>query len=244
MKLKRIILIIFVILISFIVYFYLSLPDIEYLKNKNPVTTALIKQRLAEAKKSGKSLKIRQKWVASREIPMLLKRAIRISEDANFYQHDGIDYFELQEAVKKNISKGKLSRGGSTITQQLAKNLYLSTRKSIFRKCREFFITKRLEKELSKNRIYHLYLNVIEFGPGIFGVEAAANYYYGRKVSGLNLEQIIRLTAVIPRPLSIHPNSKRKWLLWRCKWILRKLYLYRYISRNEYEYMLLRFERK
>jgi monofunctional biosynthetic peptidoglycan transglycosylase len=244
MKLKKIILIIFILLIIFIVWFYFSLPDVKYLKDHNPVTTALMKQRVYEQKKSGKSLKIRQKWLALRDIPLILQRTIRISEDANFYQHDGVDYFELQEAIKKNLTQKALSRGGSTITQQLAKNLFLSTQKSIFRKSKEFFITKSLEKELSKNRIFQLYLNVIEFGPGIFGIEAAANYYYKKSVSQLNLEQVIRLTAIIPRPLAIHPRSERRWLLWRCRWIAKKLYLYKYITSDEYQEMLLRFKYK
>ena len=99
------------------------------------------------------------------------------------------------------------------VSQQLAKNLYLSTDKSLWRKFKEYFITRELESTLSKNRIFHLYLNIIEFGRGIFGVEAASNYYFRKSVSDLSDEEIIRLTAVIPRPLSIRPDQNSKWIL-------------------------------
>ena len=171
----------------------------------------------------------------------MLKKTIRISEDANFYFHKGIDYDELKEAIKKNWEEGTFARGGSTITQQLAKNLYLSTKKSFFRKIEEYFIARRLEDNLSKNRIFELYLNVIEFGSGIFGVEAAARYYFGKNVADLNLEEIIRLTAIIPRPLSISANGKSRWLLWRCRWIAGKLLLYKYIDQATYAELMLKF---
>jgi len=218
-------------LISFI-WIYTTLPDISPLKNKNPESTAIIQQRINESASAGKKLKIRQKWIGFSKIPDLLKKSVRISEDAGFYLHEGVDLVELKEAFKKNWEEGTIVRGGSTITQQLAKNLYLSTSRSIFRKIHEFFITRRIEETLSKNRIFHLYLNIIEFGPGIFGVEAASRYYFGKSVSRLTPEEIIRLTAIIPRPLKIRPNGKSKWLLWKSCWISEKLYLYKYISRD------------
>jgi len=223
-----------VLFLAIFLWIYSTLPDVSYLKNENPVTTALIEQRRAEAKRIGKNFNKKQTWVRFQTIPDLLKKSIRISEDAGFFYHEGVDYHELQESIKDNLEEFKFARGGSTISQQLAKNLYLSTDKSILRKIKEYFITNQLENELSKNRIFHIYLNVIEFGPGIFGVEAAAKYYFKKSVSRLNLEEIVRLTAIIPQPLKIKANGKSKWLNWRCKWILRKLLLYKYINKSMY----------
>jgi monofunctional biosynthetic peptidoglycan transglycosylase len=148
---------------------------------------------------------------------------------------------ELKESIIKNWEKKEFVRGGSTITQQLAKNLYLSTDKTITRKIKEYFIAKRIEKKLSKNRIFHLYLNIIELGPGIFGVEAATRYYFSKSVSDINLEEIIRLTAIIPQPLIRRANQESRWLHWRCRWILGKLKLYKYIDESTYNYLLLCF---
>jgi monofunctional biosynthetic peptidoglycan transglycosylase len=229
---KIVLLILSIVFIIVLVYvlIQLSLPEVESLINTNPTTTALMKQREEEANKAGKKYRIRQYWVPFKGIPKLLKRTVRISEDANFYFHEGIDLDELEESIKKNWETGEFSRGASTITQQLAKNLYLSTDKSIWRKIKEFFITRELESTLSKNRIFHLYLNIIEFGRGIFGVGAASGYYFGKSVSDLNDEEIIRLTAVIPKPLSVRPDQDSKWILWRCRWITDKLLLYKYIE--------------
>ena len=140
----------------------------------------------------------------------------------------------MKAAIKKNWQKGEYVRGASTITQQLAKNIYLTTDKSIIRKIKEFLITRRLEKQLSKNRIFDLYLNVIEFGPGIFGVQAASRHYFGKDVSRLNLEEMVRLTAVIPKPLNETPIRNSSWVKWKAGWILDTLLRYKYISNAEY----------
>jgi membrane peptidoglycan carboxypeptidase len=137
---------------------------------------------------------------------------------------------------------GEYIRGASTITQQLAKNLYLSPRKTLWRKMRETLIAKRLESALGKNRIFHLYLNIIEFGSGIFGVQEAARYYFNKDIDHLNLEEIIRLTAIIPKPLKEDPRKNSKWLLWKCRWIINKLKLYEYISEDQYNLTIKRFE--
>jgi monofunctional biosynthetic peptidoglycan transglycosylase len=218
--------------------FQLSVPDVESLITTNPKTTSLMIQRKSEAEEAGKKLRIRQRWVPFKQIPKLFKKTVRISEDANFYFHEGIDLEEIEESIKKNWETGEFARGASTITQQLAKNLYLTTDKSIWRKIKEYFITRELESTLSKNRIFHLYLNIIEYGRGIFGVEAASRYYFGKSVSDLNDEEIIRLTAVIPKPLSVRPDQDNKWILWRCRWITNKLLLYKYIEPAEHDSLL------
>ncbi len=223
-----------VVLSFFTVYFFLSLPDVTYLKNKNPKTTALIEQRKKEARQKGKKLKIVQRWIGFDIFPNLLKQTVRISEDAAFYQHKGIDYYELKEALKKNLKTGKRARGGSTITQQLAKNLFLSTEKSYYRKLKELFIAKKLEKHLSKNRIFHLYLNVIELANGIFGVEAASEHYFKKPVDQLNLVEIVRLVSVIPKPLRVTPLSNSRYLKWRANLLLDRLKKYGYITDEQH----------
>ena len=219
-----------VLCIGFSLSIYLSLPDVTYLKNSNPKITALMQLRKEQTEAQGKKYNIRQNWVGFQTIPDLLKKAVRISEDASFYNHKGIDYEELKESIKKNFEKGSLVRGGSTITQQLAKNLFLSPEKSFLRKIQEYFIAKRLEDELSKDRIFNLYLNVIELGPGIFGVEAASQHYFNKSVRNLNLEEIVRLAAIIPRPLTVSPKKDSKWLKWKVEWIFQKMKLYKYID--------------
>ncbi len=216
-------------------YLYATLPDVEPLANSNPQTTSLIEQRKAEATEKGQRLRVRQTWVTYNRIPDLMKKAVRITEDASFFDHEGLDWHELQESIKANWEEGGFVRGASTITQQLAKNLYLSTEKSLWRKLKELLITMQLEKHLSKARIFHIYLNVIEFGPGVYGVQAASLYYFGKNVDDLNLEEIIRLTAVIPRPLSIRANGDSRWLKWKSRWILGKLKQYKYISAEQYD---------
>lgn len=220
----------------------LSLPDVKSLKTQNPKTTALIDQRLREARRDGAPFKRRQVWVSFESIPELLKDAVRVAEDARFYEHEGIDYEELQEAVRQNLEHGQIVRGASTITQQLAKNLFLSTERSYTRKVKEYLIARHLEQELSKNRIFHLYLNVIEFGPGVFGVEAAARHYFDKSAAQLNLEEIVRLTAVIPKPLSESPVRNSRWLNWRARWILSILKKTGHVRADQYQQTLVRFK--
>lgn len=219
-----------------IVLIYGSLPDVEILKTQNPKTTAFIEFRKKQARLNKKKIRIRQRWVGFRTIPKRLRQAVRISEDASFYKHEGVDFEELKEAIRRDIKDGRLSRGASTITQQLAKNLYLSEEKTFVRKIKEYLIARRLENALSKYRIYHLYLNVIEFGPGIFGIGAASSYYFKKHVSELALDEMVRLAAVIPRPLKVNPTRNRGWVKWKSNWILKKLKKYKYISEEEFEY--------
>ncbi len=224
------------------IYVYFSLPDVSGLETRNPKTTALINQRIREAQRSYKPYRIQHSWVSFDTIPQMFKDIIRISEDAGFYQHRGIDFTELKEAIKKNWEKGGYVRGGSTITQQLAKNLYLSTEKSVFRKINEYFIARHLEVNLSKHRIFNLYLNIIELGPGIFGVQAASRYYFNKNVSELNLEEMVRLAAIIPRPLKIDPRGEHQWLKWKARWIIDTLQRYNYIGPEEHQFAISQFK--
>ena len=230
------------IFLAMALYIYISLPDVRELETRNPESTALIDQRIRQAQKSYKNIEIQQHWVEFDTIPNLLKDAVRISEDAAFYQHRGIDFTELKAAIKKNWEKGKYVRGGSTITQQLAKNLYLSPHKSIMRKIKEYFIARRLESYLSKKRIFSLYLNIIELGPGIYGVQAASIFYFKKNVDDLDLEEIVRLTAVIPKPLKIDPRGESRWLKWKATWILDALKRYEVISQEQHQSEIRRFQ--
>jgi monofunctional biosynthetic peptidoglycan transglycosylase len=198
--------------------------------------------REAEAKKAGRAFSARREWIAFERIPDLLKRAVLVSEDAAFYEHKGVDYSELKAAIKQDWKEKRFVRGASTITQQLAKNLYLSTEKTLWRKLKEFWLARRLEKTLSKNRIFALYLNLIEFGPGIFGVQAAARSWFGKDAGDLTLEEMVRLTAVIPRPLRSDPRANDAWMRFKGRWIADTLQTVGAIGPDEHEALVRAFE--
>lgn len=229
----------FVIIIAVIFFMFLiQLPDVSMLKKSNPKLSAMMNQRIQEANKKNKKYKIKQKWVKINKIPKLLINSVVLTEDSSFYSHNGIDYYELKESIKKNFQSGKKARGGSTITQQLAKNLYLSTKKSYLRKINEFFIAKKLEKHLSKQRILEIYLNIIEFGRGIFGVEAASRHFFKKSVSELSLKEILRIVAVIPKPLRLSPLSNSSYMKWRVNLILKRLKNFKKINIETYNNLI------
>ena len=162
--------------------------------------------REREWRREGKKYRIRQKWVPLSRISPYLIKAVLIGEDDKFWKHEGFDYEAMEKALEKDIKAKKFKLGGSTISQQLAKNLYLSPAKNPIRKMREAIITWRIEKALSKKRILELYLNVVEWGPGgIFGIEAASRHYYGKPASDLGSEEAARLAAVLPNPRRYSP---------------------------------------
>ena len=155
-------------------YIWITLPDVRPLRKTNPTSTAFMRMRADEDRAAGRTPHASQRWVGYGEISPMLKRAVLVAEDAAFWQHDGVDYEEMRLALETDWSKGGFLRGASTITQQLAKNLYLSPSRNPARKLTELFIARRLEAELPKARIFEIYLNVIEWGDGIWGAEAAA----------------------------------------------------------------------
>jgi monofunctional glycosyltransferase len=196
---------------------------IAALKNGNPGPTALMKQRMDEAREEGNPLKITQRWIPLSKLPRHVVDAVIVAEDGTFFTHSGIDWFEVQESIEKNVKERRAARGASTITQQLAKNLYLSTSKDPVRKFKELIITLLLERELGKNRILELYLNVIEWGRGVFGIEAASQLYFGKSASALTLDETLRLVAVIPSPLRHRPDSDSRYVTRRKDIMLRRL---------------------
>jgi len=213
---------------------YFSVPDVEALKKENPSTTSFIEFRKQEAGMQGKKLRVRHKWVRLSDVPDLFQKSIIVAEDASFWIHEGIDWYEVRQSIKKNWEEGEIARGGSTITQQLAKNLYLSPEKTIYRKMREWFIAKELERTLNKNRILELYLNTIELGRGVFGIHAATQEYFQKQPWQLELWEVVRLTASIPNPLKMNPNVPSSGLRWRSRVILRRLLKYGFITEAEY----------
>ena len=222
-------------LLSFVVglavFAYFSLPDVSVLKKNNPKTTALMDLRAEEYRERGRKPVPQQTWVPYRAISDHLKRAIIISEDASFFSHQGVDMYELKEAFKENWEKGTFKRGGSTITMQLAKNLYLNPSKNPIRKLQEIAITWQLEHALSKQRIFEIYLNVIEWGAGIYGAEAASRHYFSKSASDLNPSEAATLAALLPNPR----NPREKGLLYRRNLILTRLFQVGYVSEVEAE---------
>jgi len=166
----------------------------------NPSTSAFMEDRLEVLQEKNPKAELRHKWVPYARISINLKRALVAAEDAKFLDHDGFDWEAIQKAYEKNIKKGKVVAGGSTISQQLAKNLFLSGTRTPWRKAQEALITVMIENVMSKQRIFEIYLNIIEWGNGVFGAEAAARYYYKTSASYLSAEQSARLAAMVPKP--------------------------------------------
>lgn len=212
-------------------YYYATLPDVSALKQKNPKSTALIDLRAEEYKRKGLRNPRQQIWVPYGAISEHLKKAILISEDAAFYSHKGIDMNELKAALKKDWETLSFSRGGSTITMQLAKNLYLNPSKNPLRKIKEILIARQLEQALSKRRIFELYLNVVEWGRNVYGAEAAARYYFGKSAADLDPLEAATLAALLPSPRS----SRERNILYRRNVILGRLASVGYISSEEYQ---------
>jgi monofunctional biosynthetic peptidoglycan transglycosylase len=206
-----------------IVYAYVTLPDVRPLVSKNPESTAFMELREQQAHLAGKDSRHLQKWVPYSHISPHLKRAVLVAEDAAFWDHDGVDYKELQKSIELDWARGQLVRGASTITQQLAKNLYLSPSRNPLRKLRELIIARRLEAELRKARIFEIYLNVIEWGDGIYGVEAAARAYFGTSASALGAADSALLAGAIINPRVLNPSHPTPRLLARQQIILSRM---------------------
>jgi len=184
-------------------------PPMAGLRTHNPQTTAFIQYRQSQWKAQGKAPGVAQFWVPLSRISPYLSNAVIISEDDKFWQHEGFDWQAIKEAYERNRVRKKIRFGGSTISQQLAKNLFLSPSRSLVRKAREAILTWRLERTLSKKRILEIYLNVAEWGDGIFGAEAAASYYFQAHASDLTPDEAARLAAILPIPRRYTLNKIR-----------------------------------
>jgi monofunctional biosynthetic peptidoglycan transglycosylase len=207
----------FVLILSVVLFlsllYLLAVPNVSKLKKENPKKTAFMEYREMASKEKGKTYRIYQSWVPFSKISPYLVKAVLIAEDDKFWKHEGFDYEAIQKAIGKDLKAKKFKFGGSTITQQLARNLYLSPEKSLIRKISEAVITWRMEQALSKKRILELYLNVVEWGDGIFGVEAASRHYYGKPSFELVPEEAARLASVLPNPRKYNPVGDQRYVI-------------------------------
>ncbi|WP_225414300.1 monofunctional biosynthetic peptidoglycan transglycosylase [Stigmatella hybrida] len=202
---------------------YARLPDVSALRTENPRTTALMAQRAEEVYAAGKKPRVRQAWVSLGAVAPHVVDAVLISEDARFYRHEGVDWTEVKNSLDQSVREARLGRGASTLTQQLAKNLYLSTDRSLLRKGKELLLARRLEAQLSKQRILALYLNVVEWGPGVYGIEAAAREHFGVSARSLSVAQGAMLAAMLPAPRRWLPAQRPETLRTRADVILGRL---------------------
>ncbi|WP_136413148.1 monofunctional biosynthetic peptidoglycan transglycosylase [Herbaspirillum sp. ST 5-3] len=189
----------------------------------NPTSTSFMDRQLSLLRERDPNARLKHKWVPYDRISNNLKRAIIASEDSHFSEHEGVDWEAMQKAYEKNTKKGKVVAGGSTITQQLAKNLFLSGERSYLRKGQEVVITYMLEYMMDKERIFEIYLNVVEWGVGVFGAEAAAQHYYGVSAANLTAAQAARLAVMLPKPRFYDKNRGSSYLARRTDLILRRM---------------------
>ncbi len=201
----------------------LWLPDVGLLKNRPPKTTAYIELRRRQAEAKGRKLDLRWTWVDASAISENLKRAVVTAEDDEFWRHDGVDWKAIRAAYERNRKEGKLAAGGSTITMQLARNLYLSPSKNPLRKAKEILIARRLERRLGKRRILELYLNVVEWGKGVFGCEAAARAYFGKPCSELTPDEAVAMAVVLPNPRRWDPAKRGPYVERNSKRIVERM---------------------
>ncbi len=188
------------ILVAFSLYQLWFLAEVLYWRDHNAAMTRFMELRLEAMRDTDPRARLQHRWVDYQRISFHLKRAIIAAEDAKFIDHEGFDWEGIQRAMERNQRRGHYVAGGSTISQQLAKNLCLSGERSLLRKMQEAIITEELEAFLTKRRIFEIYLNVVEWADGVFGAEAAAQHYFGISASALNPEQAARLAAMLPRP--------------------------------------------
>ncbi len=211
-------------LIVFFSFFLIFLPNISYLRKHNPQTTRFMEIYLEGLKDEGKQPAIDQTWVPISRISPFLRKTILVSEDDAFFEHSGFDWKQIKESLKRDLHNLSFTRGGSTLTQQLVKNLYLGPSKNPLRKIREAIITYQMEHTLSKNRIFELYLNVIEWGPGVYGAEAAAHYYFGESAQNVSASEAAYLAAIIPNPKLLTSGKHSRWVAWKQNLILSRMH--------------------
>ena len=226
----------FLILSAFVlsIAVYFVYPDVSALRKANPPKSAFMKYRESEWQQQGKKKKIVHRWVPLSRISPYVIKAVIIAEDDKFWSHEGFDFDAIQKAIEKDLKQKKFKVGGSTISQQLAKNLFLSPSKNPIRKLKEAVLTWRLERNLSKKRIIEIYLNVAEWGDGLFGVEAAAQHYYGKPASDLSAMESARLAAVLPNPRRYDPTGSGRYVAYRSE-LIYQIMVRRGIVIEEYD---------
>jgi len=233
MKNAKLALVLIPIILFPLLYFSL-IPDISKWKKENPRKTAFMEYRERQWKEQGRKMNLLQIWVSLSNISPCLIKAVLIAEDDKFWEHNGFDYEAIRKAIERDLKAKRLKFGGSTVSQQLARNLWLSPEKSLLRKMREALITWRMEKVLSKRRILELYLNVVEWGEGIFGIEAASRHYYAKPSSKLTPFEATRLAAILPSPKRYNPLQDQRYVTTRANDIYN-IMIQRGIIAPEYE---------
>ena len=211
-----------------------SVLGIGALERRAPARTALMDRRIREARARGRDLRVDQRWIPYARISPQLRRAVLIAEDDAFFSHGGLDWEEIRAAMRRNLGAGRIVRGGSTITQQLARNLYLGDQRTLTRKVREMMLARRMERALTKRRIFELYLNLIEWGDGIFGIEAAAQRHFGVPASALDARRSALLAAVIINPRRFDPAHPDRRIERRARMILSRMRRRGFIDETEY----------
>jgi monofunctional biosynthetic peptidoglycan transglycosylase len=230
---KRLFLLGIIVLVLLVGYVFLTLPDVSALATQMPKTTAFMEKRRADLRAEGKSDTLDWRPVSYDRISPYLRRGVLVAEDNDFYEHNGVDVKGMQEALERDWAKKRFTNGGSTITQQLAKNLYLSSSRNPLRKIQEYFIARSLERHLSKKRILELYLNVVEMGERIYGAEAAARTYFHTSASALSPQQAALLAGCLPNPRVMVPAAPNKRLRARQKMILSRMRRWGYAAEKE-----------
>jgi monofunctional glycosyltransferase len=230
---KRILLGALLIVTIWLLYEWITFPDVARLATEPPATTSFMEIRRRELKSEGKDDTIQYTWVSYGRISPYLRRAVLVAEDDTFYEHGGVDVKAMQDALKKDWEKKRVTQGGSTITQQLAKNLYLSPSRNPFRKLKEYLIARSLENHLTKKRILELYLNVVEMGERVYGAEAAARFYFKEPASALSPSQAALLAGCLPNPRIMTPDHPNKRLRSRQAMILSRMRRWGYLIEQE-----------
>lgn len=206
-----------------LVHELLSWPDVAALATANPRTTAFIARYQARERRAGRSGQVAWRWVSYGAISANLKRAVLVGEDIDFFSHSGFATAEIRNALEEAWDDRELPRGASTLSQQVAKNLWLTPSYNPLRKVKEALLTRQLERHLTKRRILELHLNVAEFGPGVYGAEAAARRYFGVAASSLSEEQAAQLAAGLPKPSQWHPGSTSRAYQKRVRSLLARM---------------------
>jgi monofunctional biosynthetic peptidoglycan transglycosylase len=214
-------------IVSFFVVFlqivFLPYGEVKLLRTNNPHETAFMREHEERAREENRRFRKRHIWIPYRSIPRDAIDAVIVAEDGTFWSHDGFDWFEFRESVERNLEEGRAVRGASTITQQLVKNLFLSSSKNPLRKLKEWILTWYMEKQLKKARILEIYMNVIEWGDGVYGIEAASHYYFDKPASELSRDECIRLAAIIPSPRRHRADVNSRYVLRRSRLILNRM---------------------
>ena len=214
------------ILLAWLAWEWFTFPDVKALATEQPSTTAFMEQRKELLRNQGKSDQLEWRWVPYSKVSPYLRRGVLVAEDNEFYEHEGVDVDAMKEAFDRNWKRGRISHGGSTITQQLAKNLYLSPSRNPLRKVREYFIARSLEKHLTKKRILEIYLNVVEMGERVYGAEAASRHYFGKSASALSAREAALLAGCLPNPRVMNPENPNRRLRARQRMILARMRRY------------------